>query len=121
MNAPQSKKLMQSKNLGSTARAISLAIGLSMLSLSGLSFAGSSAAQAADSKKKSAPRVDYFGASTSLEAPKATKPKAPPKELPVGTAGAESLESVAIKTPVVICFERIDDIRAQYVPSEKRK
>jgi prefoldin subunit 5 len=115
MIAKQNKNLKQSKNLASTARAISLALGLSMLS-----FAGTHAAQAADSKSKSAPRIDYFGSSTSIEAPKATK-KPPAKELPVGSAGSESLESVAIKTPVVICFERIDDIRAKYVPSEKEK
>jgi hypothetical protein len=97
----------QSKNQRSITIAVALIAAL-------LSFAG--AANAADKAK---PRVDYFGAVTSTEATKARKPVDSKPSTSPGAAGAESLNSVAFKTPEVICFERFDDIREQYLPTPK--
>jgi hypothetical protein len=105
----------QSRNKNRRAGAISFALGLALLSVP-----GAIAANGSDNKKP-APRIDYFGAVTSVDAPKATQTKPPAPKLPAGSPGAESLESVAIKTPDVICFERIDDIRAKYLPTAAEK
>jgi len=102
----------QSKNQNRKVRAISFAFGLAVLG-----FAFDNAAYAADKK---GPRIDYFGSSTSVEAPKPAHSKTIAKP-PVGSAGATSLESVAIKSPEVITFERMDDIRAKYLPTAAEK